>query len=272
MATELAVIHQDDKLQTELANPSKPLPGIMQLFYTDFLQEYVKSIMYGGLDGIMTTFAIVSSIHAAALHPVVALVLGVANLFADGCSMGVSDYLSDLAEHEIEERDFQQKSTLLQDETKLENEMLDVYERAKKNGDIDEEITTEDIKAIKEIMKKHRKLMVHHLMSMEPEDKSRAKAAKNGLATFTSFILFGSGPLLTYVIAAPIHSSGKNTTFWISIIITTAILFVLGFVKGVITHARSRIVAVLQVVFNGVLVGCVSYLVGFILSQVTGGD
>lgn len=59
---------------------------------------YLKSIIYGGLDGIITTFATVTSVAGAHFSSIVVIVLGVSHLFADGLSMGFGDALSTQAE------------------------------------------------------------------------------------------------------------------------------------------------------------------------------
>lgn len=69
-----------------------------------FFSKYIKSIVYGGLDGIITTFAVVSGVIGANLNPSIILILGFANLIADGISMGVGDYLSSKAEQEKRNR------------------------------------------------------------------------------------------------------------------------------------------------------------------------
>ncbi|ESP90138.1 VIT1/CCC1 transporter family protein [Candidatus Halobonum tyrrellensis] len=56
--------------------------------------KYLAEVIYGANDGIVTTFAVVSGVAGAALDPAIVLVLGAANLFADGFSMGMSNYLS----------------------------------------------------------------------------------------------------------------------------------------------------------------------------------
>ena len=63
--------------------------------------KYLKSIVYGGLDGIITTFAIVAGVAGASLSSSIVMILGFANLIADGFSMAVGDYLSTKAELEI---------------------------------------------------------------------------------------------------------------------------------------------------------------------------
>lgn len=56
--------------------------------------RYLAEVIYGANDGIVTTFAVVSGVAGAALSPSIVLILGAANLFADGFSMGMSNYLS----------------------------------------------------------------------------------------------------------------------------------------------------------------------------------
>jgi VIT1/CCC1 family predicted Fe2+/Mn2+ transporter len=58
------------------------------------LHRYLADIVYGANDGIITTFAIISGVTGAQLSGQVVLILGLANLFADGFSMGASNYLS----------------------------------------------------------------------------------------------------------------------------------------------------------------------------------
>ena len=56
--------------------------------------HYVKNIIYGGLDGIITTFSIIAAAVGANLEMKTIIAMGVANLIADGLSMGLGDYLS----------------------------------------------------------------------------------------------------------------------------------------------------------------------------------
>ncbi len=55
---------------------------------------YISEVIYGANDGIVTTFAVVAGVAGAALDPAIVVILGLANLFADGFSMGMSNYLS----------------------------------------------------------------------------------------------------------------------------------------------------------------------------------
>jgi len=60
----------------------------------DVFRHYVGDVVYGANDGVITTFAIVSGVAGADLSAGVVLILGFANLLADGFSMGASNYLS----------------------------------------------------------------------------------------------------------------------------------------------------------------------------------
>jgi VIT1/CCC1 family predicted Fe2+/Mn2+ transporter len=75
------------------AAPGKPQNGF---------GHYLRDVVYGALDGVVTTLAIVSGSAGASLEPRIGLILGMANLVADGLSMGASNYLS--LKSELEQR------------------------------------------------------------------------------------------------------------------------------------------------------------------------
>ena len=57
-------------------------------------QEYLGEVVYGGIDGSITTFAVVASATGAGLSTSIVLILGFANLLADGFSMSIGAYLA----------------------------------------------------------------------------------------------------------------------------------------------------------------------------------
>lgn len=63
--------------------------------------EYLSDFVYGGIDGAITTLAIMAGAMGAALSPLIVIILGFANLVADGFSMGVSDYLSTRSQNDL---------------------------------------------------------------------------------------------------------------------------------------------------------------------------
>lgn len=62
------------------------------------IRKYVAPFVYGAFDGIVTTFAVVAAASGAGLASNIVIILGLANLIADGFSMGASAYLSGTAE------------------------------------------------------------------------------------------------------------------------------------------------------------------------------
>ena len=60
----------------------------------DTARHYVRELIYGANDGIITTFAVVAGVSGGGLSLPVVLIIGAANLAADGLSMGVGNYLS----------------------------------------------------------------------------------------------------------------------------------------------------------------------------------
>lgn len=67
----------------------------------NFGSRYLPEFVYGGIDGAITTFAVVSGVMGASLNSSIVLILGFANLFADGFSMAISDYLSVKSENDL---------------------------------------------------------------------------------------------------------------------------------------------------------------------------
>jgi VIT1/CCC1 family predicted Fe2+/Mn2+ transporter len=72
-------------------------PGVIEAILGDDVRRrgrYLPEVIYGANDGIVTTFAVVAGVAGAALDPGIVVVLGTANLLADGFSMGMSNFLS----------------------------------------------------------------------------------------------------------------------------------------------------------------------------------
>ncbi len=67
------------------------------------LSQYIKDLIYGANDGIITTFAVVASVVGAGLDAAVILIVGFASLVADGLSMAASDYLASKSERGVRE-------------------------------------------------------------------------------------------------------------------------------------------------------------------------
>ena len=64
-------------------------------------RKYLPEFVYGAVDGSVTTFAVVAGVIGAGLSSTIILILGFANLFADGFSMSVANFLSTKSENEV---------------------------------------------------------------------------------------------------------------------------------------------------------------------------
>ena len=88
---------------TALAEMHSPAPSVPRLA-TGPEHSYLKDFVYGAIDGVVTTFAVVSGVAGAGLSSGVIVVLGVANLVGDGFSMAASNFLGTRAEEQHRNR------------------------------------------------------------------------------------------------------------------------------------------------------------------------
>ena len=65
-----------------------------------FNKEYISEFVYGGIDGAITTFAVVAGSVGASLDSAIIIILGFANLLADGFSMAAANFLGTRAENQ----------------------------------------------------------------------------------------------------------------------------------------------------------------------------
>ncbi|MES1909515.1 MAG: hypothetical protein MHM6MM_002241 [Cercozoa sp. M6MM] len=206
--------------------------------------KYIKSIVFGGLDGIITTFAIVAGVAGADLSSDVVLVLGFANLIADGLSMGIGDYLSSQAEKDYAVAERQREAWELENFPEGEKqEMVQIY--------TSKGFSEEDARNIIDTMAQHRDFFLDHMMVEElgvmPPDPDESPA-KNGLVTFISFLVFGFVPLLAYLILNSVDFGDSfNPTFLVSCLMTVLTLGLLGVVKARLANERNRIWATAKV-------------------------
>jgi DNA damage-binding protein 1 len=230
--------------------------------------EYIKSLVFGGLDGIITTFAIVAAVNGAGLDTNTVILMGVANLVADAISMGLGDYISSKAEADAVQAEYDREKWELENYPDGERkEMIEVYEG--------KGLSSTDAVQFVDIMMKYPeffldKMMVDELNLMPPEDT--ADLWKEGFVTFLSFMAFGSVPLATYVIAklAGVDGDGEgDLLFLISIIATAITMFLLGVVSGKFTKSNVWISGS-KMLLNGGLAACAAYLIGWGLEHMLG--
>lgn len=224
--------------------------------------QYLGDLVYGGLDGIITTFAVVSGVAGARLDPSVILILGLANLFADGVSMATGAYLSEKSDHEYYERERQREAWEVENYPEGERaELEELY--------ISQGYSPEDAKTLVDIKSKEKKLWVDAMMVEELGMlKSDKKPFLSALSTLVAFIIAGAVPLLVYLFGL-LSDVASNIEFLLSFILTGFALFGLGAAKVLVTQ-RNWFKSGLEMLVVGGLAAGVAYVVGALLRGIAG--
>lgn len=221
--------------------------------------KYLKSRVYGGLDGIITTFAIVAGVAGAGLSSAIILILGFANLIADGISMAMGDFLSIKSENEYYELEKKrEKFEIDNNHIEEKNEMMEIY---KKKG-----VSKKDSKSIVNIFSKNKKLWIETMMHEELGlIKTLGSPIRHGLNTFLFFILFGFIPLLLYVVSA-ISNLQIQKEFLITCLLAGFSMFILGSIKSKIT-GKHWVESGIETLIIGSIAASAAYFIGHLLSK-----
>ncbi len=213
--------------------------------------SYLRDLVFGGIDGAVTTFAVVAGVMGAELEPRIVLILGMANLLGDGFSMAAGKYSS--TKTEIDQyhftRDEEATHITLAPEGERE-EVRQVLQRiGLKGATLDEAV---------DVLIKTRKgwldLIMTEEFGMTPMTRSPIRAA---LMTFIAFICCGSIPLLPYVFLS-------GTPILPATIMTALTFFVIGSLRSRWSpHPWWR--TGLETFAVGMAAAGVAYLVGYSL-------
>lgn len=220
--------------------------------------RYIKSMIYGGIDGVVTTFAVVAGVSGASFTNNVLLVLGLANLIADGFSMGFGDFISSKAENE-----FRKKETVYE-HWMLEKHPAQIKEQVK-NIYIKKGFMDHDAEALAAITANNKDMVVSLFLAERGIFKAATSPVAKSLYTFFSFLFFGAIPLLTYLVV-PYVPVAQNHNFATACLLTGLTLFALGTVKVTFT-GRNWILSGLEMVFLGGFSAFIAYLVGVLLGH-----
>ncbi|MGI9065498.1 MAG: VIT1/CCC1 transporter family protein [Pyrinomonadaceae bacterium] len=181
--------------------------------------NYLRDWIYGGIDGAVTTLAVVSGVAGAQLSPWIILALGFANLFADGFSMAASNFLGTKAEHDDWHRleAIENRHIDLAPEGERE-EVRQIFQLKGFDG--------EDLQRIVQLVTANRKRWIRTMLTEEYglpyEVRSPWIAA---FSTFTAFLICGLVPLLPYLLKAPYALE-------VSTIMTGSVFIAIGSVKS----------------------------------------
>ena len=213
--------------------------------------RYLKDMIYAANDGIVTTFAVVAATVGGSLSPAIILIVGIANLFADGFSMASGNYLGTRSE-----RDFYKKEE--------EEERLEVNERPDQEVREVQEIlavkgyTGKDLEDMTRLITSRKEYWIRFMMLEEldlhaQEDES---PFRSGTVTFVSFVIAGAIPLLPYVFY------GSRASFRSAAISTGAALFVVGALRAYFSR-QSWLFLGLEMLFVGGSAAGIAYGIGF---------
>lgn len=181
--------------------------------------NYVRDWIYGGVDGAVTTFAVVSGVAGAELSTTVVLILGFANLAADGFSMAASNFLGTRAE--IDDQRRIEKIEYRHIELAPEGEREEVRQIYREKGFEGEELE-KAVELITSDKDRWVKTMLAEEYGLPPEIRSPWLAAGS---TFSAFVICGLVPLLPYLF-------GSNASFFVSCVMTGFTFFLIGSFKS----------------------------------------
>ena len=182
-------------------------------------RSYLRDIIYGAIDGAVTTFAIVAGVVGAELSTKVILILGIANVLADGFSMAAGNYSGTKAELDDVRRirDIEDRHIRLVPE----GERAELRAILAQKG-LDGEVLDAAVDAIANNKKAWIDMMLVEEYGLSPVDPHPMRAA---LATFVAFLVAGLIPLFPYVVSLP-------EAFTWSIWLTAATFFCVGALKS----------------------------------------
>ncbi|HLL60114.1 MAG TPA: VIT1/CCC1 transporter family protein, partial [Candidatus Nitrosocosmicus sp.] len=164
------------------------------------LSTYLKEIVYGGNDGIVTTFAVIAGFTGAqhmgnsSLPFVTVILFGLANLFADATSMALGNFLSIRSEQDVYKSEKAKELREIQGNLNMEKE--ETIEILQMKG-----FSEEQAKDLTAIYATNKDYWVDFMMSKELEisNPENDNPVLTGFATFVSFLFFGFIPLIPYI-------------------------------------------------------------------------
>jgi VIT1/CCC1 family predicted Fe2+/Mn2+ transporter len=225
-------------------------------------EAFVPEFVYGGIDGAVTTFAVVAAAAGAELGAGVVLILGISNMLADGLSMSIGSFLSTKSEVEqydrIEEEEYAETEKFPEAETQ---EIRAIYAAKGFSGHTLENIVSHIVS--------NKKLWVNEMMLGEHGlIREEKHPSANALMTFTSFCILGFIPISPYVYAF-VRGIDLPNAFIIACFSTAVAFVIIGYLKGLVNQTN-KIRAVVETLFLGGIAAGVAYGVGDWLEKLIG--
>jgi VIT1/CCC1 family predicted Fe2+/Mn2+ transporter len=210
--------------------------------------SYLGDGLLGAIDGTVTTFAIVAGATGARLSPGVALVLGLANVLADGFSMAIGNYLRAKADREVVDRARAIEEMHIDRIPDGEREEIrQIFARKGFEGEILDEV----VAVITRDRQRWVDTMVTEELGLRLEAPEPIRAA---LTTFAAFLGAGALPLLPLLL-------GVRGPFLVSSVVTAVTFFLIGVIKGRLVH-HSLLRSGMETLFVGGAAAALAFLVG----------
>jgi len=221
--------------------------------------SYLGDAILGGIDGCVTTFAVVAGTVGGGFPSMVAIVLGFANLLADGFSMAVSNYQNTKSQRElVEEARRTEERHIEQIPRGEQEEIRQIFAGKGFEGEVLEKIVA--------IITQDRRLWVDTMLTeelgLQIEGPRPLRAA---LVTFGAFCAVGIIPLIPFLLPM----LAPEQTFILSAVVTALAFFGIGMMKGLVLQ-RSVLRAGLVTLSVGGAAAVLAYLVGGWLRQTFG--
>ena len=222
----------------------------------------VENFVYGAIDGAVTTFAIVTGVVGASLAPSIIIILGFANLLADGFSMAIGNYLAVKTQNEFIQRERKREEWEI--DNRIEEEQQEIREIYSKKGFKDELLDD-----IVRIITSRRKVWVDTMMREELGlIEGKHSPVVSAVNTFVGFNAIGIIPLIPFIV---VYLTGSNifisNAFFCSVLATASSFFLIGSIRGKVVRKPMMISG-----FNTLLIGgvaaAVSYCIGYVLSMI----
>ncbi|MCI5077281.1 VIT1/CCC1 transporter family protein [Oricola sp.] len=182
--------------------------------------NYLRDWVYGGIDGAVTTFAIVAGVVGASLSAKVVIILGLANLVADGISMAASNYSGTKTEvDDLERLRAMEYRHIAVDPDGEREEIRQIMAIKGLEGETLEH-------AVEAITSDRERWVATMLFEEHGQSGTVRDPMRSAIATFIAFVICGAVPLLPYVLLP------TDMAMPVALVMTSSVFFAIGSVKS----------------------------------------
>jgi vacuolar iron transporter family protein len=222
--------------------------------------SYLQDFVYGAVDGTITTFAVVAGVAGASLDEQVVIILGCANLLADGFSMAVSNFLGTRAQRQQQER--ARRRELHQIDAIPDGEREEIRQIFAAKG-----FEGDDLERVVGVITSDREVWTDTMMREELGFAAIGRSEyRAGLATLVAFVVVGSLPLLVYLYDLAVSGHVEHAFAWSTLMTGIAFLAIGALKSPFVDQSAWR--SALETLLIGGLAATLAYAVGSLLERV----